>query len=590
MAQNEIKFVNEANLRRYTKKVKAADDAASRTVESEATTSSTTGEYPLHLNHAAYSASNPAATATTDKVFVDNNLRYNPATHELKITDGTNTATFSPTGGDAGDFTGTTTVGIEAGTASAAPKVKVKVGSSDEATSGEITKATTGVYGVTKLADSTGTSTTLAATQNLATNSGKTVRQTAQTGNNALPILTAVSATPTSGNSAEAGYDTAMTFNPQEDALSITTATTRSVSKTTVSAGKVDLQKESGGIITKVSIDDMHITFNQGGTEVGSVNPVNYTGKATGTENALASTTSGSEGATMVGYATDTTVKDALDDIYETIGGGGGSSLTDRVEALETGKQDKLTAGDNISISGTTINAVDEKVKQNRDTSDTAYPMLLAGTTNPNGSAQNAKYTTYITANPNDKSIELQGVASAQTPIERTTITPTGITLHMNEANPDTGAGVVSKTGTLTATNYSGTAAQATADGSGNNIVNTYATKAALDALTQKWTGQFVVLKSTGDTAQQYTALNNILAAIAAGQTPAAADLAKLDLGYIYLLENGSGTNVYDEYIKVATGTSTYSVEKIGTTDAGVDVVSLTDAEIDSIWANPDAA
>lgn len=572
MTQNEIKFVNEANLRRYTKKVKAADDAASRTVESEATTSSTTGEYPLHLNHAAYSASNPSATATTDKVFVDNNLRYNPVTHELKITDGTNTATFSPTGGDAGDFTGTTTVGITAGTASAAPKVKVKVGSSDEATSGEITKATTGVYGVTKLADSTGTSTTLAATQNLATNSGKTVNQSMASGS--TPINVVVSNVVGVG---EVKTATDISYTPSTRTTTIHT------------------NGKTSGTSTSFSFHDG--TLNIGNA---SIDDTAYSGRATGTETKLAEDDADNGGAAAGAYSIGyynvdkeqaTTVADALNEIIGTIGGGGGgSSLTDRVEALETGKQDKLTAGDNISFSGTTINAVDEKVKQNRDTSDTSYPMLLAGTTNPNGTAQNAKYTTYITANPNDKSIELQGVASAQTPIERTTITPTGITLQMNEANPDTGAGVVSKTGTLTATNYSGTAAQATADGSGNNIVNTYATKAALDALTQKWTGQFVVLKSTGDTAQQYTALNSILAAIAAGQTPAAADLAKLDLGYIYLLENGSGTNVFDEYIKVATGTSTYSVEKIGTTDAGVDVVSLTDAEIDSIWANPDAA
>ena len=565
MAQNEIKFVNEANLRRYTKKVKAAIDAASMTVESEATTSGTTGEFPLHLNHTAYSSNNPSATATKDKVYVDNNLRYNPVTHELKITDGTNTATFSPTGGDAGDFTGTTTVEIAAGTASAAPKVKVKVGSSDEATSGEITKATTGVYGVTKLADSTGTSTTLAATQNLATNSGKTVRQTAQTGNNALPILTTVSATHTSGNSAEAGYDTAMTFNPSTNSLRIDDGQ----NNVEVSPTSVRVVSENQGSTHTVLLQPTTIAFaGDNLDEYGSINAQTYTGRASQTEQDLASTTSGSEGATMVGYATDTTVKDALDDIYETIGGGGGSSLTDRVEALETGKQDKLTAGDNISISGTTISAVDEKVKQNCDTSDTSYPMLLAGTTNPNGTAQNAKYTTYITANPNDKSIELHGVAVAQTPIERTTITPTGITLQMNEANPDTGAGVVSKTGTLTATNYSGTAAQATADATGNNIVNTYATKAALEALESRFTGSFQIV-TTLPTADGTHG------------------------GIIYLIkdtEHGdASSNIFIEYIEVKDG-STWKFESLGTTDAGVDVVSLTDTEIDSIWANPDAA
>lgn len=573
MAQNEIKFVNEANLRRYTKKVKAADDAASRTVQSEATTSSTTGEYPLHLNHAAYSASNPAATATTDKVFVDNNLRYNPVTHELKITDGTNTATFSPTGGDAGDFTGTTTVGIEAGTASAAPKVKVKVGSSDEATSGEITKATTGVYGVTKLADSTGTSTTLAATQNLATNSGKTVNQSMASGS--TPISVVVSNVSGVG---EVKIATDISYTPSTRTTTIHT---------------------NG----KTSDTSTSFRFHDGTLNIGnaSIDSTAYSGRATGTEAKLAEDDADNGGAAAGAYSIGyydvdkeqaTTVADALNEIIGAIGGGGGdSSLTARVTALETGKADKTaavgsitgTTGGNETGNYTTVSGAaktfkynNDKVAQEMDSANAYYPLLFGNAATPTTGA--TKYNSALKYNPSLGKITVNSpVTSSAKSVE---ITNTGITFATTE-----GTSV-----SINDSNYGGTSAKATADGNGNNIVSTYATKAALDALTQKWTGQFVVLKSTGDTAQQYTALNNILAAIAAGQTPAAADLAKLDLGYIYLLENGSGTNVYDEYIKVATGTSTYSVEKIGTTDAGVDVVSLTDAEIDSIWANPDAA
>ena len=539
MAQNEIKFVNEANLRRYTKKVKTADDAASRTVESEATGSGTTGEFPLHLNHTAYSSSNPSATATKDKVYIDNNLRYNPVTHELKITDGTNTATFSPTGGDAGDFTGTTTVGITAGTSSAAPKVKVKVGSSDEATSGEITKATTGVWGVTKLLGSITTSTTQPPTSGaVKTELDKKVDSTAL----AAHTGTSDGSTLVGYSSSETGYTGVTTVDGALDQI-IT-----------------DLAKKED----KTFI--INATGNLNGGDITINNP-----SKTYTEIREAST----ERTVVVriilrhpGGGGDFTV---LVPLVSVLSGTlcFGAFLEDKTFVyLECTSSDNwngyflhdygYTDGANITFTPqlgdvTIISALDEKVNQTATTANSDIPMLLAnGTTPSNGGAQ---YDTDLKYNPSTNTLKLG-------------------------------------TGTLTATNYSGTSAKATADGSGNNIVSTYATKSALDALTQKWTGQFVVLKSTGDTAEKYTALNNILAAIAAGQTPAAADLAKLDLGYIYLLENGSGTNVYDEYIKVAKGTSpeTYSVEKIGTTDAGVDVVSLTDAEIDSIWANPDAA
>lgn len=537
MAQNEIKFVNEANLRRYTKKVKTADDAASRTVESEATGSGTTGEFPLHLNHTAYSSSNPSATATKDKVYIDNNLRYNPVTHELKITDGTNTATFSPTGGDAGDFTGTTTVGITAGTSSAAPKVKVKVGSSDEATSGEITKATTEVWGVTKLLGSITNSTTQAPTSGaVKTELDKKVDKTSlanHTGTNDGSTLVGYS-------SSETGYTDVRTVDGALD--QIITDLAKKEDKTFIINATGNL---NGGAITINNPSKTYTEIREASTERTVVVRLFIKTKP----------------------SNETTIVPLVSVLSDTLCFG--AFLEDKTFVyLECTSSDNwngyflrdygYTEGANITFTpqsddATIISALDEKVNQTATTANSDIPMLLAnGTTPSNGGAQ---YDADLKYNPSTNTLKLG-------------------------------------TGTLTATNYSGTSAKATADGSGNDIVSTYATKSALDALTQKWTGQFVVLKSTGDTAEKYTALNNILAAIAAGQTPAAADLAKLDLGYIYLLENGSGTNVYDEYIKVAKGTSpeTYSVEKIGTTDAGVDVVSLTDAEIDSIWAKPDAA
>lgn len=553
MAQNEIKFVNEANLRRYTKKVKAAVDAASRTVQSEATTSSTTGEYPLHLNHAAYSASNPAATATTDKVFVDNNLRYNPVTHELKITDGTNTATFSPTGGDAGDFTGTTTVEITDGTASAAPKVKVKVGSSDEATSGEITKATTSVYGVTKLADSTGTSTTLAATQNLATNAGKTVNQSAASGS--TPINVVVSNVSGVG---EVKTASDISYTPSTRTTTIHT------------------NGKTSGTSTSFS-------FHNGTLNIGdaSIDDTAYSGRATGTETKLAEDDADNGGAAAGAYSIGyydmdkeqaTTVADALNEIIGAIGGGGSeSSLTARVTALETGKADKTAAvgsitgttggnetGNYTTVSGTakTFKYNNDKVAQESDSANTNYPLLFGNATTPTTGA--TKYNGGLKYNPSLGKIT---VGSTVTTSGKTVeITNTGITF----ATTEVGGTSVS----INASSYGGTAAQATADGSGNNIVNTYATKAALEALESRFTGSFQIV-STLPTADGTHG------------------------GIIYLIkdtEHGdASSNIFIEYIEVKDG-STWKFESLGTTDAGVDVVSLTDAEIDSIWANPDAA
>jgi len=384
-----------------------------------------------------------------------------------------------------------------------------------------------------------------------------------------LPILTAVSATPTSGNSAEAGYDTAMTFNPRDDALTITGGTTTSSSKTIITPGKVDVQKEAGGITTKVSVDDMHITFNQGNTEVGSVNPVSYTGKATGTENSLASTASGSEGAKMVGYTTNTTVKDAIDDIYATIGGDGdgGDSIIERVSALEDGEN--LIQGTNVTLTKDTTNhtvtiaAADEKVSQSSDTSSTlAIPLLLASGSTPTSPA-GAKFNPKLSFKPSTNELKLGSSAI-------------GVEMSFKEGEITFSSSVNSAT--INATNYSGTAAQATADGSGNNIVNTYATKAALEELSQKWTGQFMVLKNSGDTQEMYAAMTRIIAAIKGGEEPATADMALFDLGYIYLYPNTvvAEDNVFDEYIKVSERNGAdYTMEKIGTTDAGVDVVTI---------------
>ena len=313
-----------------------------------------------------------------------------------------------------------------------------------------------------------------------------------------------------------------------------------------------------------VNSTGLDVKIKNGGIEFtggNSINGTSYTGtaayatKASGDsdtiQNTYASladlaTTDGLTGASMIGYTVDGSsgdvmVSDALDDLYNTIGGSGGSSIMDLIEDLQDGEN--LIQGTNVTLTKDTTNhtvtiaAADPTVTQTAKSDNVNYPMLLASGATP--STGGANYDSDLKYNPSTNTINIG-------------------------------------TGTLTATNYSGTAAKATADGSGNNIVNTYATKSALDALTNKWTGQFKIATSAEATA------------ISQGNA------SSLELGYIYLVldSNASSPNVYDEYIKVALGTTpeTYSVEKIGTTDAGVDVVSITTAEINTIWEMTSAA
>ena len=124
----------------------------------------------------------------------------------------------------------------------------------------------------------------------------------------------------------------------------------------------------------------------------------------------------------------------------------------------------------------------DEKVAQTRiDATDSStnisYPVLLANNDNPNGASAGANYSG-ITYNPRDNSGTLT-LKRNQTSSSQEVI---GDQLKLGTSTITFVAGMAGATdGTLTRTQYSGTAAKATADGSGNNIVNTYATKTELE-------------------------------------------------------------------------------------------------------------
>lgn len=130
----------------------------------------------------------------------------------------------------------------------------------------------------------------------------KTVRQTSQSGNTALPILTTASGSPTSGNNAEVGYDTDLKFTPSSNTLAIGT---------------------------------------------GTLTATAYSGKATATETALNSTGSG-KGADMVKYDSETTyangsVGAAIKNLQGAVGG------DDFVKSVDNATQDS-TALQNVNI------------------------------------------------------------------------------------------------------------------------------------------------------------------------------------------------------------------------------------------------
>ena len=612
----DSKFVNEANLRRYTKKVQAADEESAKTVKSTATDSSTTGEYPVLLNSKVYNAQGGAGT--TDEVKLDTGLRFNPATSTLTVSDGTNSATFSPTGGSAGDFTGTTTVSIVAGTSSAAPKVSVKVGSSNTATSGELTKASNSAYGVVKVDNAMSSTSTNPVQNNVAdaaiNAAAKTVNQTTASGS--TPINAVISNVSGIG---EVKTTSDIQYTP-------------STRRTTIHANG------------KTSGTSTSFVFGDGTLQIGNatIDAESYSGRATGSEtqlkNELISKTQFNDGASLIGYFDDSaatgeeskTVAEALTDIYEKIGG---------VTALETNKADKTAAvgsitgtsggnetGNYTMVSGTggTFAYNNNKVTQTADTSTTTgLPVLLANSSS--GGTATTKYRGNITVKPSDGTLSISnpssGVATSVV-ISSDTITfesgaqgspPVTLPGTQYGGNAATATSATSATSATTATNLANAPAITITAGTSSDAPKVNVTAGGKSGTAQELTkgdathygcvkvdasptsGSSNAVSSGG----VLTAITNAISSYKNSSWAIVTTLPTADgthQGIIYLIKDSSASspNVYDEYIEIdetPTGsTRTWKFEKIGTTDAGVDVVSLTDSEIDAIWANPDAA
>lgn len=638
------KFVNEAGLRRYTAKTKKAIAEAAKTVEQNKISDNENSNLQLVLAHEDKST---ISNKQVDNVNVSSKIYFNPSKSELSITDGVSkTITITPKGvsGDgvsipeadlAYDYNGTVTVTANAGTSSNAPTVKVKVGQT-EATSGQLSKATTGIYGVTKLSDSTGTSTTLAATQNLATKSAKTVRLNQESGNKELPILMSHNNTITSGSNYEGGYNNNFTINPN-GSLTVKDDSSHVIIN---SNGNIQLKSADG----QLSVTGYDIVFPNANT----INGTTYEGKATGTETDLANKTSG---ATMVGYTntatgyTNTTVKDALDKLITdvnnisldgnsvTVGVAGtnatftaNSPLDTVVTALDTAigtKQDTLVSGTNIkTVDGQSIvgsGNIDTKyVDQSPISADGTYPVLLAGFDVSNASQTTTKTGTSANfdesgLNFNPKSNTLDTgivVASNKLVVGDTSNKIGGVNKYSNINTIQITGGTItfndyavgSTDGTITKDQYSGnaatatkattadTATKATQDKDGNQIDTTYAKQANTYTKSETYTQTEVNnLISNLSKSQFVIPDNNTLPTL--GTTAAANNEY---FGKIYLIKDQeygqTNDNIYQEYIMVEGKDGTYKWELLGTTDAGVDVVSLTNDEIDAIWNDTAAA
>lgn len=635
------KFVNEAGLRRYTAKNKKAINEAAKTVEQVKVSDNEAAELQLVLANKDKSTMENKEVANVN---VSSKIYFKPSTSELKITDGINTTTIGPngvTGGTASeaalahDYDGTVTVTANAGTSSNAPTVKVKVGQT-EATSGQLSKATTGIYGVTKLADSTGTSTTLAATQKLATESAKTVRLNQESGNKELPILMSHDNTITSGSNYEGGYNNNFTINPN-GSLTVKDDSSHVIIN---SNGNIQLKSADG----QLSVTGYDIVFPNANT----INGTTYEGKATGTETDLANKTSG---ATMVGYTntatgyTNTTVKDALDKLITdvnnisldgnsvTVGVAGtnatftaNSPLDTVVTALDTAigtKQDTLVSGTNIkTVDGQSIvgsGNIDTKyVDQSPISADGTYPVLLAGFDVSNASQTTTKTGTSanfdesgLNFNPKSNTLDTGIVVASNKLVvgdnsnkidgvnkysNINTIQITNSTITFNDY------AFGSTNGTITKDQYSGnaatatkattadTATKATQDKDGNQIDTTYAKQANTYTKSETYTQTEVNnLISNLSKSQFVIPDNNTLPTL--GTTAAANNEY---FGKIYLIRDQeygqTNDNIYQEYIMVEAKDGTYKWELLGTTDAGVDVVSLTNDEIDAIWNDTAAA
>ncbi len=338
---------------------------------------------------------------------------------------------------------------------------------------------------------------------------------------------------------------------------------------TTSGASSVDVKIENGGVTMGA----------------GTINATSYSGtaaKATADADGniisttyaklddLAADDPASRGAALIGYDA-TTVADALDDIYDTLGGSGGSSVMDLIEDLQDGEN--LIEGTNITLTKDTTNhavtiaASDKEVKQNKKTANTNYYVLLStDDSSANIITGEASFSSILKLNPYTKKMMLTSSyeegsgALATTYDTQIDLGESGLTITKSQA------GTTVATGTLTATSYSGnaaTATNATNDGNGLNIATNYALKSEILLPTP------IIVSSLPSTVSD-----------------------EHKGKFIFIKDSGASTdtrNVFTEYIAVQDN-GTWKYERIGSTEVNLDLDFLTNDDIDDIWTNTAAA
>lgn len=565
------KVLKGAQLQTYTSLVKKAiNDAVGATTDENViqASSSATTDIPIIIKGAT-------SDSTAAHVGYDSGLTIKPQTHELKATSSANVTTLKPTEVSVTDGTNTTKITASGLTlpSGAKPsvtytkstgKLNVTVGGQTSADA-SLAVADNNNYGVVKVDTSMSTSSTNPVQNKIADAAikaaAKTVKQSAATGSDAIPIM--LEGSIDASNIGEARYTSDIQYKP-------------SARETTISTNAA-----TGNTSVTFKFVDGELQF---GSSSNTINGSAYTGRATGTETLLSANSALNEdGASLIGYYYDeddeaTNVADALDDIYSKIGSGGEDSLSSRVSTLEGAvvdlkDGDNLIQGTNVTLTKDTTNhtvtiaAADPTVTQTSDTStDNFIPLLLASgssVTSPGAT----KYNSHLKYRPSEDDFQVTGSSTVDQ-----VITPHTISLKNGVVTITSGSGNSQTSSTLSSTAFSGnaaTATRATQDGSGNVITTTYATKDEVVNPTP------VILQSLPTTQ---------------------ADIQNY-IGKFVFVRNGAlstdARNYYDEYIVVGeteNSTTTYRFERIGSNEVNVDIVYLDDTDVSYIWTNTAAA
>lgn len=164
--------------------------------------------------------------------------------------------------------------------------------------------------GTLTVEDGQGNTASLSPSGGSAGDASKTVKQNAESGSTALPILTSHNSNPSDGGVYEAGFDTDLKFTPNSNTLTVKTATTTVQGVTiTPSSIKVGTTATNGA---------SELTSSQLKVGSATLTSTAYSGKATQTETDLNTYGSG-KGAKMVKYKSSSNVEDGIDAAAKTV-------------------------------------------------------------------------------------------------------------------------------------------------------------------------------------------------------------------------------------------------------------------------------